>query len=286
MGNYFKDIIEKKDPVTRKKNLDALIAERAPTEILVLTIISIVSDDDVIRRTALERLNERNREEGDTAARVASLIQSWRSEGAIMTWPEPMNAEQNRRAAEIEAACHARFPLASVVKSEAPYSKGFFATSWWRRLFGLRTQTPPEAFSVSEGQKEETINLAGTIVWDEVRNLQSMALEQEQLLARLGPIPHKVANDFFRRLGVPQPNEYHTALDAFSSFRQFALTSEGSTVHTWYLQLRPSSEKKEALYIHIDDPVIPLGFAVCKLISGAFIGYYATGSKFKEKLGL
>ena len=94
MGNYFKDIVSEEDPVKRKENLDKLIAERTPSELLVLTVISIVSDDDVIRRTALERIDARNREEGNAAARVISVIQSWRREGAVMTWPEPMDQAQ------------------------------------------------------------------------------------------------------------------------------------------------------------------------------------------------
>ena len=116
MGNYFKDIVSETDAPTRKKNLDALIAERTPSEILVLTILSIVSDDDVVCRTALGRLDDRNRGEGNTAARVSGLIDSWRREGAMMTWPEPMNDVQKKRAAEIETACRTGTPLASVVK--------------------------------------------------------------------------------------------------------------------------------------------------------------------------
>lgn len=145
MSNYFEDIVSEKDPAIRKKNLDALIAERTPSEILVLTIISIVSDDEVIRRTALERIDKRNQQEGNTAARVASLIDSWRREGAIMTWPEPMNAEERMRAAEIEGALLAGRRLAGVTAtttgsighdSSADTSPPFAAREsqrpWWK----------------------------------------------------------------------------------------------------------------------------------------------------------
>jgi hypothetical protein len=113
-----------------------------------------------------------------------------------------------------------------------------------------------------------------------------MAAEQETLLAKLSPIPDDVAKDFFRRLGVSQASKFETAQAALSGFRSFALTSEGSAVRTWLLRVQPSSEADQALYIHIEDPILPLGLAICKPASGMFLAYYTTSSAFKDKLGL
>ncbi|HUP61873.1 MAG TPA: Yip1 family protein [Thermoanaerobaculia bacterium] len=115
---YGPDILEERDPARRMQNLQKLIAERQPTEILVLTAISILSDDSEIRRVALERLDERNAEEGNASARVAVMIDSWRREGALMTWPQPMDARQSARAARIERAHRARMPLASAAPDQ------------------------------------------------------------------------------------------------------------------------------------------------------------------------
>jgi|SRR5215212_2206694 len=110
---YGADILDEKDPARRIENLKKLIADRPPTEILVLSILAIVSEDDNVRRVALERLDERNAAEGTTSARVATLIKSWRSEGMIMTWPEPMTDVQAARASSIERAHYLRVPLAT-----------------------------------------------------------------------------------------------------------------------------------------------------------------------------
>jgi len=118
MGNYATDILNEKDPVKRMENLHKRLAERLPADLIVFTALSVLSDDDEVRRTVLEHVDARERNEGNTASRIALLIQSWRSEGALMTWPEPMNAIQNKRAAEIEAACRAKLPLSSVVKKK------------------------------------------------------------------------------------------------------------------------------------------------------------------------
>jgi len=158
--------------------------------------------------------------------------------------------------------------------------------SWWQKVFGEKTQAQQKRVASQTRENKETITLAGRTAWDEVRSLQSMAVKQAQLLAKLSPITKDLAMGFFRGLGVPRPNEYQGAIDAFGSFRSFGLTSEGSTVHTWFLQLRPRGEGSEALYIHVDDPVIPIGLAICKLTSGSYLGYYTTGTKFKDKLGL
>jgi len=117
MGNYFEDILSEKNPVKRKENLDKRLAERLPADLIVFTALSVLSDDNEIRRTVLEHIDARERAEGNTAARIIVLIQSWRREGALMTWPEPMTDVENKRAAEIEAAYHTRSPLASAVKT-------------------------------------------------------------------------------------------------------------------------------------------------------------------------
>jgi hypothetical protein len=114
--NYVADIIKEADASKRIANLDRLIAERMPAELLVLTAISVLSDDPRVRRTALERVDSRNTSEGNAAARVISLLQSWSREGQLMTYPHSMDDAQKTRAAEIEAAHAHRRPLASVVR--------------------------------------------------------------------------------------------------------------------------------------------------------------------------
>jgi hypothetical protein len=116
MGNYFTDILSEQDPAKRKENLDQRLAERLPADLIVFTALSVLSDDDDIRRTVLEHVDARNREESGTTARLIELIRSWRREGALMTWPEPMDDKQKGRAAEIEAAYMAHSPLSSAVK--------------------------------------------------------------------------------------------------------------------------------------------------------------------------
>lgn len=115
MGNYFTDILSETDPVKRMENLRERLAERLPADLIVFTAISVLSDDSVIRRTVLEHVDAREQAEGNTAARIILLLQSWRKEGALMTWPEPMNDVQKRRAAEIEKAYNMRSPLSSAV---------------------------------------------------------------------------------------------------------------------------------------------------------------------------
>jgi hypothetical protein len=132
----------------------------------------------------------------------------------------------------------------------------------------------------------ESVQLAGNTVFEEVQNLAGLARKQNLLLDRLCPIAEVSARDFFRKLGVIQPNEYRSGLEVFSSFRSFALTSEGSVVGTWFLTVDSSSGGPDALYVHIEDPVVPVGLAVCKLQKGTFLGYYTTSSNFKNRLGL
>ena len=115
MGNYFKDIISESDPVKRKQNLEERLAERQPADLIVFTALSVISDDPDVRKRVLEHVDEREREEGNTSARLVELIRSWRREGALMTWPEPMTDVQQARAAEIEAAYVSNSPLSSVV---------------------------------------------------------------------------------------------------------------------------------------------------------------------------
>ncbi|HLO31290.1 MAG TPA: hypothetical protein VK249_19225 [Anaerolineales bacterium] len=113
--NYFKDILSEEDPIKRKENLGKRLAERLPADLIVFTALSVLSDDNEIRRTVLQHIDARNQEDSNTSAKVIQLIQSWRREGALMTWPEPMNDIQKSRAAQIEAAYYAHSPLSSAV---------------------------------------------------------------------------------------------------------------------------------------------------------------------------
>jgi len=110
MANLIQTILEHEDPVVRKEALATLIQEGRATEVLVLTGVSVLSDDPEVRRLALTRLDER----GD-ASRAILLIRSWRDEGSLLAMAEAMNAEQQTRAAEIEAAFYLRHPLASAI---------------------------------------------------------------------------------------------------------------------------------------------------------------------------
>ncbi len=149
-----------------------------------------------------------------------------------------------------------------------------------------KEESKSEPIASPQGVQKESIQLAGGTVFEEVQNLAGFARKQNLLLDKLNPIAETSARDFFHKLGVRQPNEYRSGLEVFSSFRSFALTSEGSAVGTWFLTIDSSSKAPDALYVHIDDPVVPVGLAVCKLHKGTFLGYYTTSSKFKDKLGL
>ncbi len=125
--NYVDDILEEDDPARRRENLDRLIREGTPSELIAMTALSVLSEDDEIRHLALARADERNREDGESASKVVGLIRSWRRDGALISWPEPMNAEQAARAAEIEAAFLSGSPLA--VAEEGPGTQGNTASS-------------------------------------------------------------------------------------------------------------------------------------------------------------
>ena len=156
---------------------------------------------------------------------------------------------------------------------------------FWKRK-KEKDESKSESIASPEASQVERVQLEGGTVFEEVQNLTSLAQKQNLLLDRLYPIAETSARDFFRKLGITKPNEYRSGLEVFSSFRSFALTSEGSVVGTWFLTVDSSSKGPDALYVHIEDPIVPVGLAVCKLQKGTFMGYYTTSLDFKKRLGL
>jgi hypothetical protein len=154
---------------------------------------------------------------------------------------------------------------------------------WWKKEKKEESKSGPIA---SPERRVESVQLSGSSAFEEIQNLTALARKQNLLLDKLNPIAEAPARDFFRKLGVKQPNEYRSGLEVFSSLRSFALTSEGSAVGTWFLTIDSSSRGPDALYVHIEDRVVPVGLAVCKLQKGTFLGYYTTSTNFKDKLGL
>jgi hypothetical protein len=154
---------------------------------------------------------------------------------------------------------------------------------FWKRK---KEKSGSESIATPQEVRVERVQLAGRTAFEEVTNIASLARKQNFLLDNLYPIAEASARDFFRKLGVKQPNEYRSGLEVFSSFRSFALSSEGSAVKTWFLTIDSSSRGPDALYLHIEDPVVPIGLAVCKLQKGTFLGHYTTRSEFKDRLGL
>jgi len=142
------------------------------------------------------------------------------------------------------------------------------------------------ALSQGSGEPGGERQTPGKHTHEEIRNLAALAQRQNLLLDRLYPVDEASGKEFFRKLGVGKPNEYRSGYEVFSSLRSFALTSEGSAVGTWFLTFNPSSRGPDALYVHIDDKVVPVGLAVCKLQRGTYLGYYTTSTDWKNKLGL
>jgi hypothetical protein len=155
---------------------------------------------------------------------------------------------------------------------------------WWKKEKKEESKGGPIASP--QERRVESVQLSGSTAFEEIQNLTALAQKQNMLLDKLNPIAEAPAREFFRKLGVRQPNEYRSGLEVFSSLRSFALTSEGSAVGTWFLTIDSSSRGPDALYMHIEDRVVPVGLAVCRLQKGTFLGYYTTSTKFKDKLGL
>jgi hypothetical protein len=143
-----------------------------------------------------------------------------------------------------------------------------------------------EPVAKAQESRVESVSLQGSTTHEEIRNLAALAQRQNLLLDKLYPVDEASGKEFFRKLGVSKPNEYRSGYEVFSSLRSFALTSEGSAVGTWFLTFNPSSRGPDALYVHIEDRVVPVGLAVCKLQRGTYLGYYTTRTDWKNKLGL
>ncbi|HEX6262434.1 MAG TPA: hypothetical protein VF097_06260 [Actinomycetota bacterium] len=119
----------------------------------------------------------------------------------------------------------------------------------------------------------------------ELADFLTLVQRQQALLDELTPIPETDARALFARLGIDEPNRYEDAVTAFSSFRQYAMTAEGASVEVVYLKRIDASSGNDVLYVHLDD-VPELGFVVCRLVEGGFLGRYKTGSGLREALGI
>ena len=116
--------------------------------------------------------------------------------------------------------------------------------------------------------------------------MRRFAEEQSALLDNLHTITKPVARDLFRILGLEKPNEYRSSIEVFSKFRAYSLSAEGLPIRTYFLTMDPSSDRTDVLYVYLEDRVMPIGIAVCKVQEGTFWGRYTVGSSFKDMLGL
>ncbi len=96
MADVMKIILAEPDSDTRKAVLMELIARREPAEVLMLTGISVLSEDDEIRAIALDALASRG-----TGRRAGSLLTSWRRDGSLLAVAGAMTGEQRLRASEV-----------------------------------------------------------------------------------------------------------------------------------------------------------------------------------------
>lgn len=130
------------------------------------------------------------------------------------------------------------------------------------------------------------IRLAGKTALEEILNLGGFAEELCDLADGLPVITESIAKDLFRKVGPEKPNEYRSGIEVFSKFRAYSLSAKGSSLRTYYLTIDPSSDRTDALYVYLDDRVMPIGVVVCKVEKKAFWGRYTVGPSFKERLGL
>ena len=96
MVNVMKNILTGSNADTRKAALMELLARREPAEVLMLTGISVLSEDREIRAVALDALASRG-----NGRRAVSLLTSWRRDGSLPTVAGAMTGEQRLRASEV-----------------------------------------------------------------------------------------------------------------------------------------------------------------------------------------
>lgn len=145
-----------------------------------------------------------------------------------------------------------------------------------------------EPAPVSSPVSPETLDARKTqarSVNEEIGNFRALVARHSDLLARLAPVPEDTARRYFARVGIDQPNRYEDVVNAFSGYRQYAIGADEAPVVVSYLALDSDSATKDFLYVHLDD-VPALGFLVCALTEGGFLGHYKTGTALKEALGI
>jgi hypothetical protein len=116
-------------------------------------------------------------------------------------------------------------------------------------------------------------------------DFRAQVQKEQPLLAELAPVAEEAATSFFARLRIAEPNRYRDAAHAFSGFRQYTVSSQGSPVHVFRLRLHNESVRPDFLYVHLADEALPLGFLVCAIAGGGFMGYYKTGEDLRKTLG-
>jgi HEAT repeat protein len=122
----------------------------------------------------------------------------------------------------------------------------------------------------------------------ELANFRELLREEATLLEDLTPVPEEIARSIFARVEIPEPNRYADAAAAFSGLRQYAASSQDAPVQLLHVMLAADGESggSEFLYVHLADEALPLGFLVCALDGGGFLGHYKTGTQLQETLGL
>lgn len=110
-------------------------------------------------------------------------------------------------------------------------------------------------------------------------------IHETAVLAGLHPLREDDAAAVFARLGVPDPSRYPDAVRAFGGFCQHALTSAGAPVEVTRLRLAEGAAGDDFVFVHLADRP-PLGFLVCALAGGGFLGSYRPGTELRQALGL
>jgi hypothetical protein len=146
--------------------------------------------------------------------------------------------------------------------------------------------TSDKPIAKSREGRTGTVQVTGKTAFEQVLSMQKFAEEQSALLDNLHIITKPMAKDLFRKLGLEKPNEYRSGIEVFSKFRAYSLSAGVSPVRTYFLTIDPSSDCTDALYVYLDDRVMPIGVVVCKVEEETFWGRYTVGSSFKDKLGL
>lgn len=159
------------------------------------------------------------------------------------------------------------------------------------RIAALSASSPVGGIAVVltlEGPDLESSAQSGT--WSssaapaELAGFRQLFDAHRALVESLVPLEEAAARSIFARVGIPEPTRYPDAIHAFSSLRQWA--EPGARFESHRLRLDDASPGEDFVYVHLADDALPLGFLVCALVGGGFLGYYRTGTELRTALGL